>query len=327
MTAIKPVLTLSSVLLACGAVAQPPAAPVQANDFINLFETLNGQQPGFRKAHARGVCALGQFIPAQSKHFAGAALLNNGERPVTLRFSVGGGNPQADERKPGARGTGMRISLPGNRFHTFTGNNFPVLAGKTPEIFFGFLETLLPDENGVRDPARTRAYVAAHPSVQANAAWQVSAQTTASYANSPYFGLHTFHYQGQSGETTRFRWQLVPDLGEKTLTQEQANELPAGFLAETLAEQVAQNTVSFTLQAVIGQTGDTDTDPSVQWPAERETVTLGKIQMNEVGGEACRAINFDPTVLSAGFSPSEDPFLQMRSTAYAISFGKRMSEQ
>ena len=49
--------------------------------------------------------------------------------------------------------------------------------------------------------------------------------------------------------------------------------------------------------------------------------------LEDSGGKDCTVINFDPTVLSAGFSASADPFLRMRSTAYAISFGKRMSGQ
>ncbi|MFT6269434.1 MAG: catalase, partial [Alphaproteobacteria bacterium] len=38
-------------------------------------------------------------------------------------------------------------------------------------------------------------------------------------------------------------------------------------------------------------------------------------------------LNFDPNILSAGFTPSADPVLRMRSPAYAISFGKRLSNQ
>lgn len=71
----------------------------------------------------------------------------------------------------GARGMGISIALPDGRSHNFTGNNFPVLAGKTPEIFFGFLSTLSSDENSQCNPAETAAYISEHPSVDANAAW------------------------------------------------------------------------------------------------------------------------------------------------------------
>jgi hypothetical protein len=37
--------------------------------------------------------------------------------------------------------------------------------------------------------------------------------------------------------------------------------------------------------------------------------------------------NFDPNMMSAGFTPSADPVLRMLSPAYAISFGKIVSNQ
>jgi catalase len=63
---------------------------VQAIDLVEMFEKLGGKHPGFRKAHAKGMCAAGTFVPASNKHFTDAALLSNGELPVTIRFSVGG---------------------------------------------------------------------------------------------------------------------------------------------------------------------------------------------------------------------------------------------
>lgn len=324
----------SLFLSLCGAaclsnytIAQQPAAPVQANDFVQLFEKLSGPQPGHRRAHARGLCATGTFVPATSEAFADAALLSSGDLPVAMRFSVGSGNPEADERIPGARGMGMRIDIPEGGSHTFAGNNVPVQAGSTPDIFFGFLSTLLPNKNGERDPAKTVAYIGANPSVQANAAWLQSVQTPASYANTAFFGLHTFYYKVGEAKQTKFRWQLVPDLGVESLSAEQAAAKPASFLADKITEQLQQGEVSFTLQAEIGEPGDSDIDPSVRWPKDRSKVVLGSVRLSMAGGEACRIINFDPTSLSAGFSPSADPFLRMRSTAYAISFGKRLSGQ
>jgi catalase len=207
----------------------------------------------------------------------------------------------------------------------FTGNNFPVFAGKDPETFYGFLETLLPDASGNTDPGRVARYVQAHPSVQANAAWRQSARTAASYANTEFFGLHTFHYVGRQDAVTRFRWHLVPDLGVAYLEPADANALPAAFLADTLTRQLDAGKVSFTLEAIIGEAGDTDIDPSQQWPPDRARVTLGEVIVTGAGGDDCRGINFDPNLLSNGFKPSEDPVLRLRSAAYAISFSKRLN--
>ncbi|ALS97148.1 catalase [Lacimicrobium alkaliphilum] len=301
--------------------------PVQAVDFINLFEKLSGKQPGIRKAHARGLCATGTFTPEQNAHFPGAALLSGGELPVVMRFSVGGGNPEADERAPGARGMGMQITLPEGSRHIFTGNNFPVFAGKDPQTFFGLLQTFVPDEQGQRDPQKTIQYAEQNPSVKANLAWQQSAGTAASYANTEFFGLHTFFYNKDDAEQTKFRWHLLPDLGVKTLSEDEAQAMEADFLADTMKQQLDAGEVSYSLMATIGKPEDTNIDPSVQWPDNREQVKLGTVRLSSSGGEHCTPVNFDPNVLSAGFSPSDDPVLKMRSAAYAISFGKRLSGQ
>ena len=42
-------------------------------------------------------------------------------------------------------------------------------------------------------------------------------------------------------------------------------------------------------------------------------------------GAACEKINYDPLVLSDGIEATDDPILQFRSPAYAVSFSKRMS--
>lgn len=300
---------------------------VQAADFTDIFEKLGGSHLGFRKAHANGLCASGTFIPSSNEHFKGAALLTNGELPVSMRFSLGGANPNSSERAPGARGMGMQIKLPNGSLHTFTGNNFPVFAGKDPETFFGFLSTLVPDENGKSDPAKTMAYIQNNPSVQANAMWNRTAKTAASYANTEFYGLHTFYFEQVKGQKTKFRWHAEPSLGVKTLDKEEAANMPPKFLADTLAQQLKDETVSFTIMATLGEADDSDIDPSQQWPSERPQVELGTVTVKTSGGDACKNTNYDPNVISTGFTPSEDPVLKMRSVAYAISFGKRLSGQ
>jgi catalase len=303
---------------------------VTANDFIQLFEKLSGSHPGFRKAHARGVCAIGTFEPNQdATEFADSALFASASLPTLMRFSLGGANPNADERVPGVRGLGIQITLPDGSKHGITGNSNPVFGGKDPETFFGFLSTLVPDESGRPDMAKVGAFIAANPSMQANAMWSRSTPAPASWANTPYFGLHTFFYQPSAGEQIKYRWELSPDLGNIGLTPEQTAKMPAAFLEDKLKAQVADiaTPVSFTLHATIGEEEDTNIDPSTSWPDTRPKVVMGKITVNEVGGDACKNTNFDPNLLSKGFTPSDDPILRMRSPAYGISFGKRMTGQ
>jgi catalase len=323
--------SIAACLLTVGVTAPSSALAgdkeVQATDVVDIFEKLGGKHPGFRKAHAKGMCASGTFVPAPNEHFKGAALLANGDLPVSMRFSLGGANPNSDERAPGTRGLGMQIKLPNGSFHTFTGNNFPVFAGKDPETFFGFLSTMLPDENGKTDLAKTMAFIKANPSVQANAMWNQQAQTPASWANTGFFGLHTFYFNQASGEKTKFRWDIQPSLGVKTLDKDEAAKMPEEFLVDTFAKQLKEGIVSFTIMASLGEAEDSEIDPSQQWPESRPQIALGTVTVTANGGDACKNTNFDPNMMSAGFTPSADPILRMRSPAYAISFGKRLSNQ
>ncbi len=321
---------ITTALLALSSPTHAQMAPdnVSALDFIQLFEKLGGKHPGMRKAHAKGICATGSFLPAaDAAQLSDAPLLNEGKIKANIRFSLGGPNPFADERSPGTRGVGVQLKLNDGSIHNFTGNNTPVFTGKDPETFFGFLETLLPGENGKPDREKMGAYIAANPSVQPALAFSRTQGAPSSYARSNYFGIHSFFYDNDAGDRTMFRWQLVPSLEEQVLSEADRKELDKNYLGDVLRKEVSEQSVSFSLVASIGEEGDSVIDPSQQWPKERETVKLGEIRVESVGGEACTATNFDPNVVSKGFSGSDDPVLKMRSPAYGISMGKRLSNQ
>ncbi|MEH6358595.1 MAG: hypothetical protein V7745_06370 [Pseudomonadales bacterium] len=69
---------------------------------------------------------------------------------------------------------------------------------------------------------------------------------------------------------------------------------------------------------------------AIQWQGEHQQIVAAKLNLVSVSSEQageCGSINYDPLVLSAGFEPSEDPLLQARRDAYAISVGKHISEK
>ena len=63
MLKIKPLVCAMCLVLPTASFAEQP---VNGQDFINLFEKLSGKQPGIRKGHAKGVCAVGTFTPNQA---------------------------------------------------------------------------------------------------------------------------------------------------------------------------------------------------------------------------------------------------------------------
>ncbi len=61
--------------------------------------------------------------------------------------------------------------------------------------------------------------------MQANAAWARTAQTAASFANTEFFGIHTFFFNEDATQQTKFRWHVEPLLGVKTLSSDEAGQL------------------------------------------------------------------------------------------------------
>jgi catalase len=82
--------------------------------------------------------------------------------------------------------------------------------------------------------------------------------------------------------------------------------------------------VKFELVAQIAQDGDKIEDPSITWPATRETVTLGTIALSASDGDdsSNRDLVFMPNALPAGIEPA-DPMIDARAAAYAVSFAHR----
>ena len=63
---------------------------------------------------------------------------------------------------------------------------------------------------------------------------------------------------------------------------------------------------------------------------DRRTVEVGTLTAEKIEAEPdgpCREINYDPSVLPAGMTTSDDGFPAARSSAYRVSFDKRTAEE
>ncbi len=65
----------------------------------------------------------------------------------------------------------------------------------------------------------------------------------------------------------------------------------------------------------------------VLFRTESKKINFGKTTLDSTGESGCDLTNYDPNLLSKGFKPSDDKVLKLRSTAYAISFAKRLTGQ
>jgi len=80
----------------------------------------------------------------------------------------------------------------------------------------------------------------------------------------------------------------------------------------------------------LADAGDEVNNATVIWPDTRRVVELGTLTIRTVDadGKTFEKNNmFNPLVLVDGIEPSADPILLARPSAYAVSYGRRLSGQ
>jgi catalase len=78
--------------------------------------------------------------------------------------------------------------------------------------------------------------------------------------------------------------------------------------------------------AQLARPGDQTRDPTQPWPDDREVVDLGTITLECVPANAdqiARETVFMPSNLVPGIEVSDDPLIDARVQAYAVSFSRR----
>jgi catalase len=312
-----------------GAIAASASEPATADNVVQALENTFGVTPGQRRNHIKGVCAVGQFVGNQeAAKYSRSPLFSGKTIPVVTRFSVAGGNPKVPDTTKNARGMALEFKLPNGHLQHITMINTPMFGAAVPQTFLDATIAAKPGPaTGKPDPEKMKAFTTSHPDSQAQAEYLEKHNPPPSFANSTYFGIHTFKFIDKDNKATLVRWRFVPQDGEKHLTDAQLKSMPANFLQQALIDRTKKGPVRWDMLVSIGQPGDSETDPTVLWPENREQVKAGTLTITSAmpqQGAACEKINFDPLVMDDGIAPSQDPILLFRSPAYAVSFGKRV---
>nr|WP_284700786.1 catalase family peroxidase [Robbsia betulipollinis] len=297
---------------------------------VATFEQLNGKHPGFRRNHAKGMCATGWFESSgNAVAVSKAGLFAPGRVPVVGRFAFAGGMPFMADKPATVRSLALRF-LPASGEEWRTGMiNIPIFPVDTPEAFYAQLLASQPDPaTGKPDPAKMQAFAAAYPHTTAAGAMIKARTVSSGFADSVYNGLDTFRFINGTGVATPVRWSVLP-VQPVVATDPAAPPPAANGLFDALIAQVAQHPVQWRLVLTLGQAGDPDA-PDLPWPAGRQqvdagTVTLDRVQSEDAG--PCTDVNYDPTVLPAGIETSTDAIPSARSAAYARSFRLREGER
>jgi catalase len=168
-----------------------------------------------------------------------------------------------------------------------------------------------------------------HPDNAAQKNFLETHNPPASYANSAYYGIHTFRFVDHAGKTTNVRFRFTPDDGEKSLTDVQVAQMPREFLEAAFQDRVKQGPVRWEMIVTIGEPGDPEDDPTVLWPAGRREIKAGTLTLTSYAPDQAAGaykINFDPMQMADGIGPTDDPVLRFRSSSYAISHSRRQTE-
>ena len=149
-----------------------------------------------------------------------------------------------------------------------------------------------------------------------------------SYASVPYHGIHAFRWIDAAGGERYVRYKLVPEAPGRYLNPLQARRQARDYLRQEIRQRVARGPVRFGLEVQIAAAGDQVDDPSRAWPKTRPRTRVGAFEITGLDTERERGddvLVFDPTRLTDGIEPSDDPVLRFRPQAYGESVARRTS--
>jgi catalase len=294
-----------------------------SRDFIRQFDTMFGEHPGFRQAHAKGTLLTGTFTPTEAAAELTRAPHMNKQTPVTARFSNSTGLPQIPDNDANAspRGFALRFHL-GPHVHTdivsHSTNGFPTHTGEE------FLEMLRAAVNP--DQTAIQTFLAAHPAALAFV--QTPKPAPSSFAREAYFAVIAMRFTNQKGVSRYGRYRIAPEAGIDHLDDAAREATSPDYLFDELAARVGQAPIRFELFVQLAVEGDVVDDATAQWPEERPKVKLGMIELNQtVANDAAeqQQIIFDPIPRVDGIDPSGDPLLELRASVYLMGGRRRRS--
>ena len=299
-------------------------------DIVDFLQTNSGVHPGFRRAHAKGLCIEGTFqANGNGAALSKAQVFMPGEIPVIGRFSTGGGQPYAPDGRLVFHAIALSLTQANGEKWRMALDDTPIFIVATPLAFRDFQLATAPDPaTGKPDPARTADFLAHHPETRAFMDWIREAPLPSSFANGTYYSINSFRFTNAAGETRHVRWSLVPETPFEALDKS-SSRTAAGFPVRGCRRAPASGSIALAHDAHGRPAGDPLNDATKAWPADRPHLDVGTLTINRAEPEEngpCRNITFDPLILPSGISPSDDPLLPARSGVYAVSLTRRDGE-
>jgi catalase len=255
---------------------------------------------------------------SRAAHFNGATI------PLVARFSDATGVPKIPDGSPNANphGIAIKFHLPDGSDTDIVINSLKFFPVATAADFRGLLLAAAASPPDAPKPTKIEQFVAAHPAV---AAANSTVKTPASFADEDYYGINAFLFVNKANQKQAFRYHLVPEHSVHLEPAEAAKKGP-DFLIDEMQERLKKGPVTFHLKAQLAAPGDPTSDATKPWPDDRKTVDLGVVTLTkatENNLEAQKPLLFLPGQLTDGIEQSDDPLIDTRNGAYAVSFSRR----
>jgi catalase len=320
----KVVAALVGLGLSLPVVAQAQDQPL-AEQLVNAFNKVFGVHAGFRANHAKGIVAEGHFNASpEAAGLSRAALFSGAAIPVTVRFSDSTGVPDLPDGSDNANphGLAVKFHLPDGSETDIVINSLKFFPVSTGEEFRDLLLALADSPPNATKPTKFEQFAANHPSVPAAFG---TVATPDSFADEEYYGVDAFVFVNKAGERQAVRYQMLPEKVVHLDKSDAAKRAP-DFLIEELPQRLKRGPVTFHFKAQLAAADDSTKDPAKPWPESRKVVDLGVLTIDrtaENSAEVQKKLLFLPGQLTDGIEQSDDPLIDIRTAAYAVSFSRR----
>ena len=306
--------------------SQFPTGAATPASIVEALKAVAGDPPKARASFAKGRCVRGTYTASDRAEEITKSRSFTGPSRVLARFSVGGGNPEAADTDNGElRGFAFRLGDDDHRSDILA-QSAPVHFARTLDQMLAFLKARIPGPDGKSDMASVKAFSAANPETLHQANYISAHPLPGSFADTTYWGVHSFPATNLKGETRFIKFKVTPPGGDVTPTRHEGKAKSADFLHDDLKSRIAAGDVRFSVMALLDRPGDPVMDVTIRWPDEdrREMVRLGTIVITGVEpNELCDASIFNPANLAEGIGHPPDEIFAARSAAYTISLAKR----
>lgn len=302
--------------------------PELATQAVDAIEKVIGTFPGKRRAHAKGNYYQGVFTPnGNATLLTDAPHLQNQAVPVTVRFSNSSPNPNHTDAHSPVKGMAVKFHLPDGEETDLITVTIPLFFAKKPEAFVEILEFVKSAKDGFPNLKELATIALKYPESKAGLQMIKEMRSPASFSTARYFSIHAYFFINGQGKRQAIKYQWEPDAGLSMLEKDELANLSSDFLTEDMEERLKQGPVDFNLNIQIGKENAPTDDPTVLWPEDSQVITIGQLSINGKLDSPTESIMFDPTNVTKGIECSEDPILNFRHSAYAVSHERRTHNQ